>query len=392
MDTKFFAIPFAVSGDQAVVPDLTQTDGKVSYTQGYGPDYSLDPEADPDAILVERRFFNNLLFSITSSLGALQTDFPQWVSSSDNEGVPFGYNEGAVVRFTDGQLWSSTEDANVTVPGAIGAKWIVFGSQWALESALLAEVARAEGVEATLAPINSPVLTGTPKSPTFAPGTTGNLIATCSFVAGAVALETARAEAAEALLAPINSPFFTGIPQCVDPPPFGNPYYYIANMNQVTGAVANERTRAMAAEALLAPINSPALTGTPTTPTPPGNSSDGTIPNTAWVKSLLGTGGADPGTSLVFRYTYINVPIGGSYALAGFSWNQPFPSVCVGAIAGCHTNDVLNPPSAGNNMTAIAYGANNAPPDQNGGTVRVDTEQGRNVSGNIGVTVIGVGF
>ena len=43
MDTKFFKIPFAQSGDLATVPNASQPDGSVSYTDGYGVDYSLDP-------------------------------------------------------------------------------------------------------------------------------------------------------------------------------------------------------------------------------------------------------------------------------------------------------------------------------------------------------------
>lgn len=43
MDSKFFRIPFAQSGDLATVPDGSQSDGSVSYTDGYGVDYSADP-------------------------------------------------------------------------------------------------------------------------------------------------------------------------------------------------------------------------------------------------------------------------------------------------------------------------------------------------------------
>ncbi|HCT5884303.1 TPA: phage tail protein, partial [Proteus mirabilis] len=37
--TKIFKIPFATQGDKTVVPVEIQTDGSVSYTQGYGYDY-----------------------------------------------------------------------------------------------------------------------------------------------------------------------------------------------------------------------------------------------------------------------------------------------------------------------------------------------------------------
>jgi hypothetical protein len=43
MDSKYFGVPFAATGDVSPVPVGTQPDGSVSYQQGYGPDYELDP-------------------------------------------------------------------------------------------------------------------------------------------------------------------------------------------------------------------------------------------------------------------------------------------------------------------------------------------------------------
>ena len=280
MDTKYFSKPFAVDGNQAVVPDAAQSDGTVSYDQGYGPFYALNPEADPDAILVERREFNNILFSITGSLAALQTDFPQFVGQADNDGSPFAYNAGAVVRFTDGQLWASTANNNITIPGSAGATWVVFLSQYATVAALAAETSRAVAAENLKAPLASPILTGNPQAPTQAPNTTGNLIATCAFVAGAVAFETARAEAAEALLAPTANPNFSG-----------NARYNgetIATQAYADAGVAAERNRAIGAESLLAPVQSPGFSGTPTVPTPSLSDNSATIPNTSWVNGVLG--------------------------------------------------------------------------------------------------------
>lgn len=342
MDTKYFSVVFAKDGDRTTVPDPAQMDGTLSFDIGYGVDYALDPMADPDAILIERRKFNYLLYAITSSLAALQTDFPQWVSSADNDGAPFAYKNGAVVRYTvDGNLWQSIQAANTATPGSDITKWILFGSQWALTAALTAEVTRALAAEALLAPKASPAFTGTPTAPTAPPGTSNGILASCAFVAGAVAYETARASAAEALLAPKASPVFTGAP-AAPTAPAGTNSTTLATTQYADRAVAAETFRAMGAEALLAPNNSPGLTGTPTTPTPPGGSNDGTIPNTSWVRALLG-GNFAPSVPGYFQYgAFLIQWVVGPYDPGDSSepnytlpWATPFPSACLAAVASC---------------------------------------------------------
>ena len=383
MNTHFFVIPFAASGDTASIPETVQSDHSISFPEGYSYVYALNPEVDPSAILINRQTFNGLMFDITSSLAALQTDFAQWVNSTDNLGTPFGYNNGAVVRYTDGQLWQSIITSNTATPGTDITKWIVFGSQWALTAALNAEIARAEAAEALLAPLLSPILTGTPQAPTPAPGTGGNLIATCSFVASAVAAETARAEAAEALLAPLNSPVLTGNPTCPTPVAGGS----IANASYVTASVAAETNRAIAAEALLAPLNSAALTGVPTAPTAPPGTNTGQLASTAFVQQAVAASG------LQIRYARVPVSINGPFANAGFTWNSVFPTACLCAVASCEANDVFSPNANGNNFVAVAFGPGgmNTLPNQFGGTVRIDTDEGARPIGTVYVDVIGIG-
>lgn len=55
------------------------------------------------------------------------------------------------------------------------------------------------------------------------------------------------------------------------------------------GAAAAEAVRAVAAEGLLAPKNSPAFTGTPTAPTPPSTDNGPTLATTAFIKTLVAT-------------------------------------------------------------------------------------------------------
>jgi hypothetical protein len=175
------------------------------------------------------------------------------------------------------------------------------------------------------------------------------------------------------------SPAFAGNPTT----PYPSTASSVANAQYVADSVATERNRALNAESLLAPINSPALTGVPTCPTPPPNSNDNTIPDTAWVVARI----PNVIQGSIMGGARFGVPIGGSFAIGNFTWDQAFPNGCSQAVASCETNDVLNPGAAGNNMTAICYNFN-----ANGGTVRVDTEQGRIVTGNIVVNVIGRGY
>jgi hypothetical protein len=93
-----------------------------------------------------------------------------------------------------------------------------------------------------------------------------NLNTDIAINATAIATETARAEAAEALLAPLASPVLTGAPKAPTQPPLDNSTN-IATTAYTDLAVAVEKTRALGAEALLAPLASPALTGVPVAPT-----------------------------------------------------------------------------------------------------------------------------
>lgn len=438
---KFWYDPFAIDGQTATVPDTIQPDGSLSYQQGFGPDYSLDPDTFPSALLVPRQEFNEILFQITQSIALIQSDFPQWISASDNGGTAYTYNIDAVVRYTDGNLYQSTANANSTQPLATSANWVLFLSQYALTSALDAEIARAEAAEALLAPIANPTFTGTPKAPTAAPGTQGEQISTLSFVASAVQAETSRAQTAEALLAPLASPNLTGSPTAptatagtnsavlancafvtaavavetsrattalnneisraeaaeallaplASPTLTGNPQAptkmpgtnntFIATCAFVTAAVQVETNRALTAEALLAPLLNPALQGVPTAPTPPLNSSDFTIPNTSWVRSLL-----PAFNNLAIRYAIGTITVN-EWGYGTIPWNQPFASVCLAPVASCNTNADFNPITANNNFVAVPYAW-----DVNGVSIRVDADRGGSPIGNVPVTAIAVGL
>lgn len=93
-----------------------------------------------------------------------------------------------------------------------------------------------------------------------------NLVTDLSTLTTAIAAETTRAEAAEALLAPLASPTLTGAPKAPTQTPLTN-NTDIATTAYTDLAVGVENTRAVAAEALKSPIASPTFTGAVTLPT-----------------------------------------------------------------------------------------------------------------------------
>lgn len=55
----------------------------------------------------------------------------------------------------------------------------------------------------------------------------------------------------------------------------------------LNNAINAEAARAKGAEALLAPLNSPAFSGAPTTPTPSASDNSGKVPNTNWLYTCM---------------------------------------------------------------------------------------------------------
>jgi hypothetical protein len=97
--------------------------------------------------------------------------------------------------------------------------------------------------------------------------------------------ETAARVAADALKAPLVSPALAGAPTAPTAPE-GTNTTQIANTAFVTTAVAAEASARIAADALKAPLVSPALAGTPTAPTAPEGTNTTQIANTAFVANV----------------------------------------------------------------------------------------------------------
>src|ERR1700744_1846305 len=121
---KWFRFPFAVAGDLTTIPDPTQGDGSISYDQGFGPDYQLDPATNPSALDIPRQQTNQLFNDITTALQYIQTGVaPAWIDATTNGGTAYSYPIGAHVLYTDGFVYESYVAANTATPGPGSNSW-----------------------------------------------------------------------------------------------------------------------------------------------------------------------------------------------------------------------------------------------------------------------------
>lgn len=126
MAVKYFKDAFAVDGDLAAIPNDAQPSGSVSYAQGWGIDYSLDPTVNPNALLIPRTQSNQLYFDITSALQQYQQNgVPDFITTADNGGTPYPYSKYCLVRYDDGsgaKVYQSLIDNNTDLP-TVGTSW-----------------------------------------------------------------------------------------------------------------------------------------------------------------------------------------------------------------------------------------------------------------------------
>ena len=178
--------------------------------------------------------------------------------------------------------------------------------------------ANASHSHSNYAPLASPVLTGTPTAPTASSTTDNTQIATTAFVHNVVDevdsdLQTqingkansshthsnyASTSHTHSNYAPLASPTFTGTPKAPTATA-GTNTTQIATTSFVTTAVNNLETdlqdaidskaNASHSHSNYAPLASPALTGTPTAPTPASTDDSTRIATTAFVKDVINT-------------------------------------------------------------------------------------------------------
>lgn len=112
---KQIIVPFADSGDKTDIPNAVQPTGDVSYTEGYGFDYSRIPGSSALAKDFPRVKHNQLMYDITSNIQQYQQfGAPEWYAGL--------YAQYARVRHV-GQVWVNTVVGNTTEPGSSGT-WV----------------------------------------------------------------------------------------------------------------------------------------------------------------------------------------------------------------------------------------------------------------------------
>lgn len=119
---KFFKFPFASQGDKNSVPDSVQTDGSVSYEQGFGYDYARNLADDPLAKPMPRDKTNQIFHDVTQAIREYQTlGIPDYIELEQNGGEAFAYEKYAVVRY-GGSVYVSLKDGNASLP-TVAADW-----------------------------------------------------------------------------------------------------------------------------------------------------------------------------------------------------------------------------------------------------------------------------
>lgn len=127
MSVFYFQQPFGVAGDLEAIPFAAQTDGSVSYNQGYTENYSEPRDTNPAALTISREQFNQLMFAITGNLQQYQQHgIPEYITASDNGGTAYAYDKYAMVRYNNG-----TEIANYISKVASNAALPTVTANWA---------------------------------------------------------------------------------------------------------------------------------------------------------------------------------------------------------------------------------------------------------------------
>jgi hypothetical protein len=130
-------------------------------------------------------------------------------------------------------------------------------------------------------------------SATVAQSQVDGLTADLAATAAAITAEATARAAADALLAPLASPALTGTPTAptaasgASTTQIATTAFVAAADATLQTAITAEAAARAAADALLAPLASPALTGTPTAPTAAGGTSTTQVATTAFVAAAL---------------------------------------------------------------------------------------------------------
>jgi hypothetical protein len=126
MTAKRFLRPFAINAttaaDRVQIPDVGSATSAVNYQTGYNSRYSLQYGINPQALPVERQYFNGLIYDVTSTLMDWQLyGFPEWYNYAGTTDPVLSYSDGSVVRYRPSTsvpfvLYRCILDGTVTVP------------------------------------------------------------------------------------------------------------------------------------------------------------------------------------------------------------------------------------------------------------------------------------
>ena len=350
------------SGKTYPIPVPSQiaiTPGAASFTDGFPPLTRTPlgsggyPPSGED--------INGILYMVTANLALVCSGQPYKWDSGQSSAIG-GYGVGAVVQRTDGTgFWLNTTNGNTTNPDAGGAGWV---PAWNYGTSNV--TASAGNLTLTLANISKRVIvvSGTLTANAalvFPAGITGDWIiandtsgafALGAFLSGGgntVSIPQAGANAptivysdgtnlynanvSTAGLAPIASPGLTGTPTTPTASP-GSNTTQIASTAFVQAAIT-------AAVASLAPLASPTFSGVPTVPTAAPGTNTLQAASTAFVQAALASG-------LQLRagsFTCVNGNVSVAFATA-FS-TQCIAVVCQGEYTGVDVGNVFSRSNSG---------------------------------------------
>lgn len=140
MAAKRFIRPFAFAGkvgkdqDRADISDTGGDTSEVNYNTGYNARYALQYGVNPQALPVERQYFNGLMYDITSTLMDWQLfGFPEWFDYTGTTSPALSYSLGSMVRYRAHPedpwlLFRSLKDNNVVSPSNDRLNWEIVPS------------------------------------------------------------------------------------------------------------------------------------------------------------------------------------------------------------------------------------------------------------------------
>jgi hypothetical protein len=217
MNAPFRPTPSAAWTDYT--PTGPWTDGQVVVRNldGVGFIYS----ASLNALTVD----SNNSYSVKNANSYIVQNLPAPTNGGDAANKTYvdshaGSGGGIPEAPTDGQLYgreSSAWSVVPPVPAPSSSIPIMDGTAAAGTGTTWSRTDHVHPSDTTKAPLVSPTFTGTPVAPTATALTNTAQLATTAYADGAVGVEKTRALAAEALLAPLVSPTFTGVPVAPNP-------------------------------------------------------------------------------------------------------------------------------------------------------------------------------